>query len=249
MFWKQIKLANTVIRVDSSMQLEWGGDLALFSADGQPSVRVLVRYAEIGEDVGYHKVEESGDGFIVTIPQGVYPRLSLRQVLSMLPMESILMERGTLILHASFVLYKGHAIIFSGPSGIGKSTQGELWKAYADGVVVNGDRVLLTPMGDGVQIDSHYLSGTSGICSNATAPLKAIVLLDQGPENCIRMPSALERFKRIICQLSYYPDNPDHRIRITGLAEKLLAVANVIHYTCRKDESAVHCLKEYLSLD
>jgi hypothetical protein len=246
MFHKQVRLANTVFCVDSTMDMEWGATLKLFQYDGEADINVLVRYGEAGEEIGYKQVIEKDNGFSIVIPEGVYPRLSLWHILSMLPMERILMDRGTMILHASYLLHNDQAILFCGPSGIGKSTQGALWEAAGEGTVINGDRVLLTPTEHGVQVDSHYLSGTSGICFNMTASLKSIVLLAKGQSNTICIPSALERFKQIICQLSYYPDDPRQRFRVMELTEALLSKANVLCYTCRKDESAVFHLNDYL---
>lgn len=247
MFQKRIRLANTVINVDSTMDMEYGGNLALFTSNEEPDISVSARYAESGEDIGYAKVEPIEGGFAVLIPEGVYPRLSLWQILSILPLETVLMEQGTVILHACYLLHNGEAILFSGPSGIGKSTQGRLWEDAGEGVVINGDRVLVTPMEYGVQIDSHYLCGTSGICSNKSAPLKAIVLLEKGLQNIITPLKPLDRFRQIIAQMSYHSDDPLHRILVTKLAEKLLANTEVIHFSCRKDASAVDCLKEYLT--
>ena len=39
--------------------------------------------------------------------------------------------------------YKGKAIAFSGPSGVGKSTQAEIWKQCFQADILNGDRALL----------------------------------------------------------------------------------------------------------
>jgi hypothetical protein len=47
--------------------------------------------------------------------------------------------------------------------------------------------------------------------------------------------------------MSYHLDNPLHRILVTKLAERLLSNTEVIHFSCRKDASAVDCLKEYLT--
>lgn len=246
LFHYRVRFANTVFHVDSAVDLEWGYALSSFQTEEEPHVKVFLRYAAPGEDVGYRKVVKMEDGYYIYIPQGLYTQLSARHVLTMLPIEEILMEQGTLVLHSSFVLCQNQAILFSGPSGIGKSTQGDLWAAYADGTVINGDRALVTPLDDGVQVDSHFLSGTSGICTNAQARLNAIVLLEQGPENVISQIRPLDRFKKLLCQVSYYPDNNYQRIRVTELLEKLLCKANVCQFTCRKDESAVRCLKEYL---
>lgn len=247
MYQKRIRLANTVINVNSTMNMEYGGNIALFTSHEEPNVNVSVRYADPGEEAGYGKTESIDGGYSVLIPEGVYPRLSLWQILSMLPLETVLMEHGTVILHACYLLHNGEAVLFCGPSGIGKSTQGRLWETAGEGVVINGDRVLVTPMENGVQIDSHYLCGTSGICSNKSALLKAIVLLEQGLQNKITALKPLDRFRQILAQMSYYPNDPLHRILVTELAGKLLAHTEVIHYSCRKDASALYFLKEYLT--
>ena len=246
MFQKRIRLANTVLSVDAEMSMELGGHLPLFVTNDDPDVMVQIRYAQQDENVGYGKCEKTDIGYLVVIPQGVYPRLSLWQIFSLIPMDTILMERGTVIFHANFLLHNGEAISFSGQSGIGKSTQGGLWAAAGEGEVINGDRVLLTVLENGVQVDSHYLCGTSGICSNVSAPLRAIVMLEKGKENVISVPSALERFRQIISQMSYRPSDPTHRMYISGLAGKILEMSQVIHFSCRKDHSAVCDLMNYL---
>lgn len=58
-------------------------------------------------------------------------------------MERILMEQEAAILHASFIEYEGQAVLFTGPSGIGKSTQAGLWEQYEDAQILNGDRTIL----------------------------------------------------------------------------------------------------------
>ena len=40
MFQKRIRLDNTVINVDSAMDMEYGGNLALFTSNEEPDISV-----------------------------------------------------------------------------------------------------------------------------------------------------------------------------------------------------------------
>ena len=45
-------------------------------------------------------------------------------------MKKILLKYNGIILHSSFINFENKAILFSAPSGTGKSTQADLWKKY-----------------------------------------------------------------------------------------------------------------------
>ena len=82
--------------------------------------------------------------------------------------------RGMLVLHSAYIVTSaGEAILFSGPSGVGKSTQAALWERCAGARVVNGDRALVD-VGKKTANGIFY-AGTSGISENVTAPVRAIV--------------------------------------------------------------------------
>ena len=59
--------------------------------------------------------------------------------------EELLIGRGRLILHASLVDSPFGGILFSGASGVGKSTQGELWKRYEGDYHVGAGRRVRHP--------------------------------------------------------------------------------------------------------
>lgn len=50
--------------------------------------------------------------------------------LSLLALERRLSERPCLILHCAYLEYQGKAMLFSAPSGTGKTTQAGLWEQY-----------------------------------------------------------------------------------------------------------------------
>lgn len=68
---------------------------------------------------------------------------------SHIALEALLLQRDAMILHASFVSTRYGGLLFSGVSGIGKSTQADLWQRYEGAELLNGDRTVLRRM-DGV---------------------------------------------------------------------------------------------------
>ena len=77
--------------------------------------------------------------------EGYRSTMYSQAILESADMFDILAGYGQLVLHSSYVLTQsGAAVLFSGPSGIGKSTQAALWQQYAGADVINGDRTLLS---------------------------------------------------------------------------------------------------------
>ena len=62
---------------------------------------------------------------------------------SLFAMEKRMLAKDAMVLHCSVLKVKSGVILFSGPSGIGKSTQAGLWTKYRKARVINGDRTLL----------------------------------------------------------------------------------------------------------
>lgn len=60
-----------------------------------------------------------------------------------------------------------YVILFSGPSGIGKSTHADLWVKHRGARVINGDRTLLQKLGDRPRMSLGWpICGSSEICHN-----------------------------------------------------------------------------------
>lgn len=248
---KRICVGNVVFAFESTMPLWLDGNLPLFETDRKDAdYLIFVRYGEPGEEMphaeGYGKVQREGIRFYVALSSDRYKNPTVWHVIGMLPMPRLFLEKGTLMLHASYVLHRGKAVLFSGPCGIGKSTQAALWSRYLGARVVNGDRVLLMPGEKVCLVGSHYFCGTSGICANVTAEVKAIIMLDQGLENRIEKTSPLVLFRQLLAQLNYDTNDRAQLVEVTGLVEALMASTPVYRYSCRMDESAAVDLEKFL---
>ena len=173
--------------------------------------------------------------------------LYARNVLMSADLFGILLEYGGLVLHAAYVAYQGQGILFSGPSGMGKSTQAALWEKYRGAEVINGDRTLIRRGPDGAfWAYGVCYSGTSGICKNVGTPLKALVLLAQGPENTVEPLGGLTAFRALLPRVSYRTWDTEEIKNATQILSALLTEQPVFYLTCRPDEGAVKSLEKYL---
>lgn len=171
----------------------------------------------------------------------------MEHVLSGMMMESRLLANDRLILHASVIRQKNHVILFSAPSGTGKSTQAELWRQYADAEILNGDRVLIRCDGDELLACGLPFAGTSAICKDFSHPIRAIVVLRQGTENRAEAMQPMEAMKFLLSQISLQRWNPRDLEAVIRLAERLIAELPIYRFSCLPEKSAVEYLRQVLT--
>ena len=163
-------------------------------------------------------------------------------------METLLLQHNGLLLHASLIKYKGKTLAFAGPSGVGKSTQAELWKTHLQADVINGDRAALRKTEDGWMAYGFPYAGTSGIYRQTCAPLKAIVVLKQGKENRLQKISPAEAFAKVYPELSVHRWDREFAKSAADLCIELLTQTPIYLLECLPEESAVLLLKKGLGL-
>lgn len=92
-------------------------------------------------------------------------------------------------LHGSAIKVNDYAVIFSAPSGTGKSTHAKLWhEKYLDKVkYINDDKPLLKVIDNEIIVFGSPFSGEAKKNNNIKTPLKAIVFLEQSKNNEISL--------------------------------------------------------------
>ena len=91
-----------------------------------------------------------------------------------------------LVLHASGVLLDGHALLFCGTSGAGKTTLSQLWgRRRPDDTVLSDDRVVLRHRRGRPWADGTPWSGQGRLASTASGPLAAVFFIEHGPDNVV----------------------------------------------------------------
>lgn len=165
---------------------------------------------------------------------------------SLFSMEKRMLLKDAMVLHCSVLKVKDGVILFSGPSGIGKSTQARLWEKYRMARVINGDRTLLKKE-DNVWTSLGWpICGSSEICYNESYKVKAVVFLGQGEDNYGRRLRYFDAIKLLISQITVNGWNPQFVEQIWNLVEDFAAQIPVIEYICNMEQSAVDTLEDLL---
>lgn len=165
---------------------------------------------------------------------------------SLLSLERRMNSYKNYILHSSYIVYQDYAILFTAPSGTGKSTQADLWKKYRGIEIINGDRTLLTKEGDQFYANGWPICGSSKICHNRRYPLKAIVMLEQGPINEIRGLTGIEKTRRLLKEITINYYNQEYLDNALDFIEQLIKELPIITLTCTISQEAVEILDDYL---
>lgn len=158
----------------------------------------------------------------------------------------ILISHRRLMLHCSYIISNGKAILFCGKSGIGKSTQAELWKNFAGAEIINGDKAVVYSENGKLYAASLPIAGTSNICSNKTAEVKAIVILSQNTKNEAEEVSTSEKISLLASNCLFDVWRDGEIIDVIELCSEFFQLAEVIKYGCLPDNSAVEELKKVI---
>lgn len=242
------EFGGTLFRVDSEEPLLESKYTAPFACAGTKTPDFVITVGYSGEKMqnGFSNANRSGSSVRIEFAESYRGKISAKNALEESGIFRMLAEHGGVVLHSSYIItQRGEALLFSAPSGTGKSTQAELWRSYAGAKVINGDRALVKAE-NGVTANGILFSGTSGISENVTAPLRAIVLLRQSEKNEIRSVFGKEAFMRLLPQCSYYPDEEENLRIVTGILAEIISAVPVYDFGCVPDESAVSALSEVL---
>lgn len=162
-------------------------------------------------------------------------------------LEHMLTALGAVSLHSSFITHNGQAILFSAPSGTGKSTQAALWEQYAHAEQINGDRSVIRCV-DGVWTAFGFpFAGSSGIYKNKSAPIRAIVVLRQAKDNTIERLAAPEAFRLLYSETAIQRWNTQGHAAAVDLLIRLSAAVPVYRLCCTPDARAVDLLQTTLA--
>ena len=152
---------------------------------------------------------------------------------------------STMLVHSSALIYDGGAYLFSGDSGVGKSTHTRLWlKAFGDKVhIMNDDKPVVKLYDDKAVAFGTPFDGGSGIALNESYPLKAIIFVERGEENSVRIPENKEIIQKLYFQTARMVNRETAEKMLINI-ERILSLAKFYVLTCNMDISAAYIVFE-----
>jgi hypothetical protein len=157
-----------------------------------------------------------------------------------------LLERDAFVLHASMVAREGKALLFTAPSGTGKSTQAHFWRDERGCAVINEDRVILFKKDNTFYATGCWAMGSAGYTHSEILPVDTVVLLSQGAENALRPLTPSVFLGRTIPQCAFTASDTASRGRLIALLCDLVSSARTVSYACINHPSSVDDLEKAL---
>ena len=204
-----------------------------YLTDGEPAFSVAATAKEIDEEIAISEF---------TPPRDYAESICIyREIAERLP----LFHRC--VFHGAVIDYKGCGVVFTAPSGTGKTTQIRLWQKYlgSDVQIVNGDKPILQ-IEDSVTAWATPYAGKEGYQNHGKTALKAICIVERSQTNYIKQISGSEYLTFLMNQI-YRPSDMSALLNTLELMDKLLKNVSVYVLGCDISEEAVKTSFEALT--
>lgn len=172
--------------------------------------------------------------------------LSGRETLLSQLFYSNVVKQNILQVHSSLIEYEGKGILFVGPSGVGKTTQAELWNCYCNAKIINGDITFIQEIENKFYGWGTPWHGSSPYCLNTRVPIAVIVILKQEKENRIQCLRGFEKLTSISNNIFYPLWRMDAIDSCLQTLDRLIKNIPVYELGCRPDKESVTVLKDKL---
>lgn len=154
-------------------------------------------------------------------------------------------KQGVLV-HSSSIIWNGEGVLFSAPSGEGKSTHTNMWRQKYGTEILDGDVTALRIIDEVPYAYGLPWCGTSGEFLNKRVPLRAIVFLQQAKENKIKKLNFQEAFIRLASRCFMLPYDEQMTSLFLDIAQEIASKTDCYLLECLPNYEAVELVKKCL---
>lgn len=161
----------------------------------------------------------------------------------------LLIRNSGVLTHSVSIDLNGKAVLFSAPTGTGKTTHVNLWKEKYGVQILDGDITACRMHGGTPYAYGLPWCGSSGEFSNKRLPLKSVVFLEQGKINEISKLDAAEAIIRLYARSFLYLSDEAVVDQVLKTIQSLVGQIDCYLLKCRPDFEAVELVKKCLEKD
>ena len=195
--------------------------------------------------MSYTLCDARGSSLVCYMNTAYPPLHSLTALMQLVPLKWFLARKGSLIFHAAQIVTRSAGILFTAPSGTGKTTQSRLWAKHRGAEIVCNDRVVVR----GLTTCGFPYDGADPVFNPAEHGLNAIVCLSQTPENTVTRLRPAQALAKLMNLALFDAWDPAVRDFASGALMNIVASVPVYQLNCTPDEAAVICLENQLRKD
>lgn len=217
------------------------------SIENDAWVRCYQEYSDERKFLFTESMKSDGSILVEFSPESQQYLSTTNHAFFYMAMEEQLLRHGRWVIHASCIKTTLGAVLFVGPSGIGKTTQAELWEKYKGSKVLNGDRTIVYQKDSTWYAAGSPYAGSSKRYVNESASISLVVLLEQGTDNRVQTLTPGQAFRSLYPHLTVNDWNPWYVETITNQLEQFVRERPAVHFSCTPDETAVDVLWKELT--
>ncbi|MBO7254157.1 MAG: hypothetical protein J6V36_02515 [Clostridia bacterium] len=151
-------------------------------------------------------------------------------------LSNALVSYKTVLFHGSAIMLNNKGIIFTAPSGTGKSTHSEKWKRLFDAEYINDDKPYIS-VKDKILVHGSPWMGVHRLGNNVSFPLSAICIICRSENNRIERVQKTDVFSELIKQ-TYMPKDCKNAKETLFLVWQLSLGVEVYKLHCNMDDEA-----------
>lgn len=187
------------------------------------------------------------DATVSYLEKNIYVDAEVASLVGHILLKNRLAFLDGLIVHSSAVIWNDKGILFTAPSGTGKSTQARMWEKHLNATIINDDTPVLRNYSDTSVVYGTPWSGSGGVSENASADLAAIFIIEQGARNEISQLAPSVALPRLLprCFMPYH--DTAMMDRACRILHNIAISTPVYHFKCRPDHHAVEAAARCIS--